>query len=98
MKKKIILVVGARPNFIEAYPVYEALKEAFDLTLIHTGQHFDAKMSDVFFNQLKFPKPDIHLSLEKKTKAGDFDNKLYIKNKEYLENKNKVINDLICYG
>lgn len=98
MKKKIILIVGARPNFMKAYPVYEALKESFDLTLIHTGQHLDAKMSDVFFNQLKFPKPDINLSLEKKTKAGDFDNKLYIKNKEYLENKNKVINDLICYN
>ena len=47
--KKIILIVGARPNFMKAYPVYEALKKNFDLTLIHTGQHFDAKMSDVFF-------------------------------------------------
>lgn len=94
---KIILIVGARPNFMKAYPVYEALKKEFDLTLIHTGQHFDTKMSDVFFNQLKFPKPDIHLSLKKKTKVGDFDNKLYINNIEYLKNKDKVINDLICY-
>ena len=81
---------------MKAYPVYEALKESFDLTLIHTGQHFDAKMSDVFFNQLKFPKPDIHLSLEK-NKNSNFDNKLYIENKKYLENKDKVINDLISY-
>jgi UDP-N-acetylglucosamine 2-epimerase (non-hydrolysing) len=95
--KKIILIVGARPNFMKAYPVYEALKEDFELTLIHTGQHFDAKMSDVFFNQLKFPKPDIHLSLEKKTKTGDFDDKLYQNNLEYLKNKDKVIEDLINY-
>ena len=64
--KKISLIIGARPNFMKAFPVYEALKEDFDLTLIHSGQHFDAKMSDVFFNQLKFPHPDIHLTLEKK--------------------------------
>jgi len=95
--KKIILIVGARPNFMKAYPVYEELKKDFNLTLIHTGQHFDEKMSDVFFNQLKFPKPDINLSLEKKTKAGNFDNKLYIENKDYLQNKDKVINDLIFY-
>ena len=95
--KKIILIVGARPNFMKAYPVYEALKEDFELTLIHTGQHFDAKMSDVFFNQLKFPKPDIHLSLEKKTKSGDFDDKLYVNNEEYLKNKDDVIEDLMNY-
>ena len=55
--KKISMIIGARPNFMKAFPVYEALKEDFDLTLIHTGQHFDAKMSEVFFNQLKFPGP-----------------------------------------
>ena len=81
--KKIAIIIGARPNFMKAFPVYEALKEDFKLTLIHTGQHFDAKMSDVFFNQLKFPRPDIHLSLEKKTKAGNLDDKLYIENKCY---------------
>ena len=54
MTKKIVLIIGARPNFMKAFPVYEALKNDFELTLIHTGQHFDAKMSDVFFNQLKW--------------------------------------------
>ena len=93
----IVLIIGARPNFMKAFPVYEAFKKDFNLTLIHTGQHFDEKMSDVFFNQLKFPKPDIHLTLDKRTKAGDFDNKLYINNKEYLKNKDKVIDDLITY-
>ncbi len=95
--KNIILITGARPNFMKAFPVYEALKNDFNLTLIHTGQHFDEKMSKVFFEQLKFPYPDIHLTLKKKTKAGDFDNKLYINNIEYLKNKDQVIKDLIDY-
>lgn len=93
--KKIILIVGARPNFMKAYPVYEALKNDFELTLIHTGQHFDAKMSDVFFNQLGFPKPDIHLSLESKSRAGELDTKLYVDNEEYLRDKNQVIQELM---
>jgi UDP-N-acetylglucosamine 2-epimerase (non-hydrolysing) len=95
--KKVSIIIGARPNFMKAFPVYEALKKDFDLTLIHTGQHFDAKMSDVFFNQLKFPRPDIHLTLEKKTKSGDFDDKLYLNNSEYLKDKDVVINDLMKY-
>lgn len=95
--KKIVIIIGARPNFMKAFPVYEALKNDFELTLIHTGQHFDAKMSDVFFNQLKFPKPDIHLSLEKKTKAGDYDKRLYVENKVFLQNKDEAINQLMTY-
>ena len=82
---------------MKAFPVYEALKNNFNLTLIHTGQHFDEKMSKVFFEQLKFPYPDIHLILDKRTKAGDFDDKLYQNNLEYLKNKDKVIEDLINY-
>lgn len=95
--KNIVLIIGARPNFMKAFPVYEALKNDFNLTLIHTGQHFDEKMSKVFFEQLKFPYPDIHLTLDKRTKAGDFDDKLYQNNLEYLKNKDKVIEDLINY-
>jgi UDP-N-acetylglucosamine 2-epimerase (non-hydrolysing) len=96
--KKIVLIIGARPNFMKAFPVYEALKEDFDLTLIHTGQHYDEKMSKVFFEELKFPYPDIHLNLDKKTKAGDFDEKLYVNNIEYLQDKDKVIQELIDYN
>ena len=95
--KKFILIIGARPNFMKAFPVYEALKNDFDLTLIHTGQHFDKKMSKVFFEQLKFPRPDIHLTLEKKTKAGDYDDRLYVNNNDFLKNKDKMIEELISY-
>lgn len=96
--RKIILIIGARPNFMKAFPVYEALKEEFELTLIHTGQHFDEKMSKVFFEQLKFPYPDIHLSLESKTKAGIFDDKLYVNNEKYLSNKDNVINEILNHN
>lgn len=95
--KKITLIVGARPNFMKAFPVYESLKNNFELTLIHTGQHFDEKMSQVFFDELGFPKPDIHFDLINKLRAGDLDNKLYIENREYLKNIKNVIDELVNY-
>lgn len=95
--KKIIIIVGARPNFIKAYPVYQSLKNNYELTLIHTGQHFDEKMSKIFFEDMGFSKPDIQFNLSSKTKAGDFDDKLYINNSSLLENKNIVIDQLLNY-
>ena len=83
--KKIILVIGARPNFMKAFPVYELLKNDFELTLIHTGQHFDEKMSKIFFDEFDFPKPDIHFDLTSKSRAGELDNKLYVDNIQYLK-------------
>jgi UDP-N-acetylglucosamine 2-epimerase (non-hydrolysing) len=59
------LIVGARPNFVKAAPLYRALRAypaEFDLRLVHTGQHYDFKMSDVFFADLGLPQPDVHLS------------------------------------
>jgi UDP-N-acetylglucosamine 2-epimerase (non-hydrolysing) len=96
--KQIALIVGTRPNFMKAFPVYEALKNDFELTLIHTGQHFDTKMSDVFFNQLGFTKPNIHFDLESTSKAGDLDDLLYINNSDFFKDKNKVIQELLSYS
>jgi len=52
--KKIVTIIGARPQFIKASVVSKAIQETGGLTevLVHTGQHFDANMSDVFFEQL----------------------------------------------
>lgn len=59
MKKyKIISVIGARPQFIKHAPVSIELERDFESKTIHTGQHYDAKMSDVFFTELKIAKPD----------------------------------------
>ncbi len=62
---KIMCVVGARPNFIKAAPVVEALRKwpGLQVILIHTGQHHDQEMSRVFFEELGLPKPDVDLQV-----------------------------------
>lgn len=62
-RPKIISVVGARPQFIKAAPVSRALRESHDELLVHSGQHYDYDMSDVFFEQLGIPKPDFNLAV-----------------------------------
>ncbi len=60
----VLHVVGARPNFMKAAPVYRALRSrGVDQTLLHTGQHYDARMSDVFFRDLDIPEPDENLNV-----------------------------------
>ncbi|MGB8580383.1 MAG: UDP-N-acetylglucosamine 2-epimerase (non-hydrolyzing) [Candidatus Sulfotelmatobacter sp.] len=61
----ILHVVGARPNFMKAAPVLHALrkKSGMKQTLVHTGQHYDANMSDIFFSQLEIPSPDANLGV-----------------------------------
>src|SRR5437899_13009824 len=62
---KILHVVGARPNFMKVAPVLAALRKiaGVEQVLVHTGQHYDAKMSDVFFRDLGMPDPDVHLGV-----------------------------------
>jgi len=62
-KKKIAVILGARPNFIKAAPFFkEAINHPeFEFVLIHTGQHFDDNMSKIFFDEMGIPKPHIHL-------------------------------------
>jgi UDP-N-acetylglucosamine 2-epimerase (non-hydrolysing) len=61
----ILHVVGARPNFMKAAPVLAALSKQPGVrqTLVHTGQHYDANMSDIFFQQLGMPAPDVNLEV-----------------------------------
>lgn len=62
---KILCVVGARPNFIKIAPLLGAFSqvEGFETRLVHTGQHYDAQLSDVFFRQLRIREPDIELGV-----------------------------------
>jgi len=62
---KIINICGARPNFMKIAPLMEAYKAYPQITpvLVHTGQHYDEKMSDLFFRQLGIPEPDINLEV-----------------------------------
>ena len=68
---KILNVVGARPNFMKIAPIVEEMKKAPDLNsiLVHTGQHYDDGMSDVFFRDLDIPAPDVHLGVGSGTHA-----------------------------
>jgi UDP-N-acetylglucosamine 2-epimerase (non-hydrolysing) len=69
--RHILHVVGARPNFVKAAPVLRALKErGMRQTLVHTGQHYDRNMSDVFFTQLEIPEPDVNLGVGAGTHAA----------------------------
>ena len=64
MKQPIILVVGARPNFMKIAPIHaELVRRNRNVILLHTGQHYDDNMSKVFFDDLGMPKPDIYLGI-----------------------------------
>ena len=63
---KILNIAGARPNFMKVAPIYAEMKRRsveFAPMIVHTGQHYDAAMSDAFFDDLGMPKPDIHLGV-----------------------------------
>jgi UDP-N-acetylglucosamine 2-epimerase (non-hydrolysing) len=72
---KLILVVGARPNFMKIAPLlraidgYNALNLNLTPILVHTGQHYDYEMSQIFFQDLKLPKPDVYLGVGSGTHA-----------------------------
>src|SRR3569833_2875291 len=65
MAQRIHLIAAARPNFMKVAPLWHALAAdpGFTPALIHTGQHYDAYMSDAFFADLKLPEPDFHLGI-----------------------------------
>lgn len=61
---RVMVVAGARPNFMKVAPILRALQSAgHEGILVHTGQHYDARMSDAFFRDLDLPEPDHHLGI-----------------------------------
>jgi UDP-N-acetylglucosamine 2-epimerase (non-hydrolysing) len=80
---KVMIVVGARPNFMKAAPILRALaghnrrlgaesaeQQKIHVTLVHTGQHYDARMSDAFFEDLNLPQPDVFLGVGSESHAA----------------------------
>jgi UDP-N-acetylglucosamine 2-epimerase (non-hydrolysing) len=71
MGQRVLTVVGARPNFVKVAPVWHAARElgAFCMPLVHTGQHYDAALSELPLRQLGMPEPDLHLGVGSGTHA-----------------------------
>lgn len=98
MSKLFLHVVAARPNFMKAAPVIKKFeKECIPFKLVHTGQHYDNNMSNVFFEQLGLRTPDINLNIG----GGDFSyqiGNILIKLKEYIEGLPLKPTAIIVYG
>ncbi len=65
MSRKVLLIAGARPNFMKIAPVHQALaaRPGIGVSICHTGQHYDEEMSQLFFDQLGIPAPEINLEV-----------------------------------
>ena len=86
---KIVSVVGARPQFIKAAAVSRVLRatEGVKEILVHTGQHYDANMSDVFFEELEIPRPDYSLGIGSGTHGAQTGKMLEAIEKVLMEEK-----------
>ncbi len=69
--KKIISIIGARPQFIKHAPMQLELQKHFNALTVHTGQHYDKNMSDIFFNELNMPPPDFMFDIGGSLKQGE---------------------------
>lgn len=85
--RKICTVVGARPQFIKLAVVSRVLRKEFQEVLVHTGQHYDHNMSDVFFEEMEIPRPDYNLGISGGT-HGQMTGQMLIKIEEvFLQEK-----------
>jgi len=94
---RILTVTGIRPDFIRMSKIFKKFDENFDHILIHTGQHYDKMLSDVFFEELQIRKPDYNLEIGGKGKEHFHQTAdLSVKLIELIRNKN-LNPDLICF-
>ena len=90
--RKIAFIVGTRPNFIKAFPLYRALKDTFDLSLFNTSQHYNDNMNKIFFEELQFNDPVVNLTLDSNTSCCFQLGEILIKLEKEI---NKIQPDLI---
>ena len=93
--KKICTVVGARPQFIKLAVVSRLLRKEFHEVLIHTGQHYDHNMSDIFFEKMDIPRPDYNLGISGGT-HGQMTGQMLIKIEDVL--KRELPDALLVFG
>ena len=96
---KILSVVGARPNFMKVAPIAMELQKSpdrFASVIVHTGQHYDEKLSKIFFDDLRMPPPDVNLnvgsSIYYNTEAPDGSSFPYQGNLRFRHNKDTTCN------
>src|SRR6516165_3976003 len=96
MSATITHVLGARPNFVKAAPVSRALAAlGHEQRVVHTGQHYDERLSDVFFVQLGLPEPDINLGVGSGTQARQTAEVMVGMEREFTDNPPSIA---ILYG
>jgi UDP-N-acetylglucosamine 2-epimerase (non-hydrolysing) len=96
MSATITHVLGARPNFVKAAPVIRALAAlGHEQRVVHTGQHYDERMSDVFFVQLGLPEPDVNLGVGSGTQARQTAEVMVGMEQEFTDNSPSVA---VLYG
>lgn len=93
---KIFSIVGTRPNFIKASPLILELQKISKHKIIHTGQHYDKELSDIFFNELNIKKPDYTIELKSKKKTVNQIPEMILKLNDILTKETP--NLIIVYG
>lgn len=94
--KKIISIIGARPQFIKHAPVQLQLQERFNAITVHTGQHYDQNMSAIFFEQLQIPQPNYILDIVGLTKHGEQTAKMIVEIERILSEEKP--DGILVYG
>lgn len=89
----IALTIGTRPNYIKAFPVYRELKKRnISVKMIHTGQHYDSNMNDIFFKELDMDPPDVQFDMKNcSSEAEQISTIMKNLNEEFYNNKPKMI-------
>ena len=92
---KIASVVGARPNFVKLAPIHRAISKSCEHTIIHTGQHYEYELSEIFFREFNVPKPDFNLDVNRGTQAFQIGEMMKKLQNIFLTHKFDII---IVYG
>lgn len=88
---KIVSVIGARPEFIQAMPVSRAISADHEEVLVHTGQHYDYRMSQTFFDELEIPEPDYNLGVGSGSQAHQTANIMVCLEEVLLKEKPELV-------